>query len=166
MAVTPAENVAHLEAVRRTARQGAVAAATAAAQYVRDRARNDTLQRTAHGAGEFHRAKPGRPPARASGALIRDMFFKPASGGLRASALVGNKSDYGRIHEFGCVITPKAETHLGWKDTGRPDNPSGIWRHRSVEVPPHPFLGPTTDEAIDDGGLVEAMIKAFRDYDP
>ena len=81
------------------------------------------------------------------------MYSKPAYGGIRATAMVGNDSDYGRILEYGCVITPKNGVYLGWQDTGRPDNPSGIWRHRSVNLPPHPYLRPTTDEAIEDGSL-------------
>ena len=94
------------------------------------------------------------------------MYFRPAYGGIRATALAGNDSDYGRILEFGCVITPKNGVYLGWKDSGRPDNPSGIWRHRSVVVPRHPYLSTTTNEAIADGSLQQVAVDAFRPYDP
>jgi hypothetical protein len=33
-------------------------------------------------------------------------------------------------------------------------------------MPEHPFLGPTTDDAIDDGELRRVAIEAFREYDP
>jgi len=160
MAVTPEQNLAHLEQVRRRARYGATAAATAMAKYVRDRARDDTLQRTRHQKGEWYRQRPGEPPARASGALIRDMFYKPASGGLRATALAGNKSEYGRILEFGCVIVPVNRKFMHWTDSG------GSWYHTMLVVPAHPYLSTTTDEAIDDGELQRAAVEAFRDYDP
>jgi hypothetical protein len=136
------------------------------AKYIRDRARNDTLQRTRHAPGAFHRQRPGEPPARASGALIDAMYYMPAYGAMRATALAGNDAPYSRIHEFGCVITAKARSHLGWKDSGRPDNPSGIWRHRSVMEKPHPFLSVTTREAIEDGSLRRVAIEAGRPYDP
>jgi phage gpG-like protein len=166
VSVTPEENLEILIKAFSQIDQGAVAAATAMAKFIRDRARNDTLQRSYHAPGAFNRQKPGRPPARASGALADHMYSTPAYGGIRATAMAGNDSDYGRIHEFGCVITPKNGVYLGWQDTGRPDNPSGIWRHRSVNLPPHPFLSVTTDESVDDGSLQEAAIEAFRPYDP
>ena len=158
--------IAWLEAVQAHARGGAPAVATAMAKYIRDRARNDTLQRTRHPPGAYHRQRPGEPPAMGSGELIRAMYYKPAYGDLRATALAGNDSDHGRIHEFGCVITPKSGPHLGWKDSGRPDNPSGIWRHRFVREKPHPFLSVTTNEAIADGSLQRVAIEAARPYDP
>jgi hypothetical protein len=166
VAITPEENLAELRRIKENARGGAAAAATAMAKYIRDRVRNDTLQRSYHAPGAFNRQKPGRPPARASGALADAMYFKPAYGGMRATALVGNKSDYGRILEYGCVITPKNGVYLGWRDSGRPDNPSGIWRHRSVNVPPHPYLRPTVEDAIEDWELRRVAVEAFEPYDP
>jgi hypothetical protein len=49
---------------------------------------------------------------------------------------------------------------MGWKDSG------GIWRHRSVLMQEHPFLGPTTDDAIDDGDLFRVAIEAAIPFDP
>ena len=55
---------------------------------------------------------------------------------------------------------------MTWKDTGR----KIPWRHKRLpvdgEFPAHPFLGPTTDEAIDDGELQRIAVEAFREYDP
>ena len=160
MAVTPEENLAILEKAFSRIGEGANAAATAMARYIRDRARDDTLQRTRHQKGEWYRQRPGEPPARASGALIRHMYFKPAYGGVRATALAGNDSDYGRILEFGCVITPQNHKFMHWVDSG------GSWYHTMLVVPAHPYLSTTTEEAIRDGSLREVAIEAGRPYDP
>ena len=77
---------------------GAAASATAMAKYIRDRVPNDTAA-VVPPAGRVNRQKPGRPPARGSGALANAYVLKPAYGGIRATALVGNDSDYGRILE-------------------------------------------------------------------
>jgi hypothetical protein len=118
------------------------------------------LQRTRHQKGEWYRQRPGEPPARASGALAQAMYFKPASGGLRATALVGNDAPYSRILEFGCVITPVNRKFMHWTDSG------GSWYHTILVVPRHPFLSTTTDEAIEDGSLRQVAIDAFEPYDP
>lgn len=142
------------------------AIATAMAKYIAWRTRYVTLQRARHAPGEYYRARSGAPPATASGALARGMEVVPAHTKVRGTAWVRNQVEYARILEFGCVVTPKNGIYLGWKDTGRPDNPSGIWRHRSVNLPPHPYLGPTVEEAIEDGTLLEVAIEAFIPYDP
>src|SRR5215472_4717171 len=154
------EFIAWMEDVEALGRLAAPAVATAMAKYIRDRVRNDTLQRTRHNPGEWYRQRPGEPPARASGALIEAMFYKPAYGGLRATALVGNKSPYGRILEYGCVIQPVNKKFMHWVDSG------GSWYHTILVVPAHPYLSTTVDEAIDDGGLRDAAIEAFIPYDP
>lgn len=164
--MTPEEDIGYLEGLLRTAEDGAQAAATAMARYIAWRTSEITLRRHIHAPGEFSPHHPGEPPAYASGALAESIFYVPAYAGLRTTALVSTDSPYSRILEFGCVVTPKKETHVAWHDTGRPDNPSGWWRHEIVEIHAHPFLGPTTDEAIADGELQRAAIEAFREYDP
>ena len=46
----------------------------------------------------------------------------------------------------------------------------GSWYHPRLpadgDFPAHPFLGPTTQEAIDDGSLRQVAIDAFKPYDP
>lgn len=168
MSVTPEGNVAYLEGVRALARQGAAASANAMAKYIAERIALDTLTRQRLSPGMYHRARPGAPPAMMSGKLADAMFTEPASGELRATALVGNSDKRARLFELGgCVLKPSSGTHLGWKDTGRKDNPSGIWRHRQVDMDDeHPFIEPTTDEAIDEGELQRIAIEEFRKYDP
>lgn len=139
---------------------GARPVAQAMARYIRDRTANVTLQRSSHGSQEYHRAKPNRPPARATGALSKAMQTKPAHEGIRATAYVMNRIEYGRILEYGCFITPKHGEFLHWIDS------AGSWYHDILIVPPHPFLGPTTEEAIRDNELQDAAIEAFRPYDP
>jgi hypothetical protein len=158
--MTPEEHLAWLKEAFSHVREGANVGANAMAKYIRDRARNDTLQRSRHQKGEWYRQRPGEPPARASGALIKAMYFKPASGGIRATALAGNDSDYGRILEFGCVIVPVNRKFMHWTDSG------GSWYHTMLVVPAHPYLSTTTNEAIADGSLRQVAIDAFRPYDP
>ena len=165
MAITPEANVAYLEGVEALARQGAVAAANAMAKYIAERVALDTLTQNKHAPGAYHRARPGAPPSTASGKLAKGMFHTPASGELRASAIVGNEDKRARNLEFGgCVLRPTRAKFMHWVDSG------GSWFHRVLpmdgERHEHPFLGPTTDEAIDDGDLRDIAIAAFREYDP
>jgi len=165
--MTPEQNIAYLEAILARARLGAAAAATAMAEYIADRVVTDTLQQTTHAPGAYHKARPGAPPATASGSLAKGMYYTPASGELRATAYVGNAARHAKLLEFGgCVLTPTDGKTMKWKDTGRETH----WHHAVLpvdgEFPAHPFLGPTTDEAIDDGELRRIAIDAFREYDP
>jgi hypothetical protein len=168
MGISPEANIAYLEAVLAKAKLGAAATATAMARYIEDRVVNDTLQRTTHAPGAYYKARPGAPPATASGSLAKGMFHTPASGELRASAWVGNDARHARMLEFGgCVLKPRGGKTMKWKDTGRDTH----WHHARLpadqdEFPAHPFIGPTTDEAIDDGELRRVAIDAFREYDP
>jgi hypothetical protein len=159
---TPEENLAYLEAVATTARRGSAAAATAMARYISDRAANRTLARASHSEGSWHRTKGGEPPARGSGKLAKGMIYVPASQGTveRATAYVKNTVNYSRILEFGCVIQPTSKKFLHWVDSG------GSWYHTFLISPPHPFVEPTTDEAIDDGDLQDEAVEAFIEYDP
>jgi len=158
--VTPKENLEYLIQVRNKALQGAPPAANAMARYIADRTSKRTLTRISHPQGMWHRAKGGEPPAYASGELSRSMYWTPAHTGLRATAFVGNSAEYSRILEFGCVIVPTSGKFLHWTDTG------GSWYHEFLVSPPHPFLGPTTEEAIRDGELQEAAVEGFLPYDP
>lgn len=162
----PDEYLAWWDAVEAQARYGAKAAADAMAQYIYERTREETLGQQAHSPGAYYRAKPWAPPTRVSGALQRGMYWTPGNNGLRSRSYVGNAARHAKVLTEGCVLTPADSSHVGWKDTGRKDNPAGIWRHRSVEVTPHPFLEPTVEDAIDDGELQQAAIDAFREYDP
>ena len=165
--VTPWENVEHLRRLERRARLGAKAAAEAMARYVAERTASDTLMRTSHGAGEYWKSTPGTPPASASGNLAAEMFWTRARGSsTRASALAGNRARYAKMLEFGChPVEPTHSKVMHWVDSG------GSWYHAMLpadgsDMPEHPFLGPTTDEAVDDGELQRVAVEAFREYDP
>lgn len=160
MSITPEQNVAHFEMILGQAKRGAGPAATAAARFIAERTANITLRISTHAPGEWHRAGPGQPPAYASGALSRSMFYIPAGGGLRVTALVGNSAPYSRILEFGCVVTATNKKFMHWVDSG------GSWYHKMLVVPPHPFIEPTVDESIDSGDLQDEIILAFKEYDP
>jgi hypothetical protein len=95
------------------------------------------------------------------------MYWTPASGELRATAYVGNNARHAKVLEFGgCVLRPTGGKTMKWKDTGRKTH----WHHTVLpvdgEFPAHPYLEPTTDEAIDDGELRQVAIDAFREFDP
>ena len=154
------ENIEAWEAIAAKARGGSAAAAAAMARYIAWRTARDTLTRSYHASGAWHRTRPGEPPARASGKLAKGMFATPASGGLRASASVGNRECYSRALEFGSVLEPMSSEYMHWKDSGGP------WYHEYLMMRPHPFLEPTVREAIDDGELQQVAIDAFRPYDP
>jgi hypothetical protein len=49
---------------------------------------------------------------------------------------------------------------MHWTDS------AGSWYHAQLPGLEHPFLGPTTEEAIDNGTLRQIAIDAFRPYDP
>lgn len=161
MAITPEANVAYLEQVRALAAQGAAASATAVAAYIADRVANETLTRRINPPGTYYKARPGEPPSYGSGALADSMYSTPATEGLRSSASAGSTDRRAHVFEFGsCLLRPTSGSHMGWKDTG------GVWRHRTVIMQRHPFLEPTTEDAIDDGELHRIAIEAFREYDP
>jgi hypothetical protein len=164
--VTPEENLTLFLEIEARARLGAQAAANAMAQYIADRAARDTLRRNKHSPGAYHKARPSAPPSSASGSLAKGMYTRPAAGGLRTSAYAGNSARHARLMEFGgCVLKPTSGKVMHWVDS------RGSWYHSALpsgdsEFPEHPFLAPTTDEAIDDGELQRVAIDAFREYDP
>lgn len=158
--MTPEENIAYLRYLLDLAMLGAQATATRMAEYIAWRTREITLRTYIHAPGEWYGARPGEPPAYASGALAESLYFIPAFSGLRATATVQTDLDYSRILEFGCVITPKDKKFMHWVDS------RGSWYHPLLVVPEHPYLSATTDDAIHDGSLQEEAIKKFREYDP
>lgn len=164
MSVTPEENARIWADIVKLSEQGAAPTATAMAKYIAERTQRVTLSRTKKPSGAWHRARPGEPPALSSGKLRDAMYWIPASrGGLRAFAYVGNDSDYSRILEFGCVVSALNRKKLHWKDSG---SPIKGWFHDVLEIPEHPYLSPTTEEAVDDGSLGIVARDEFRKYDP
>lgn len=167
MAVSPAENLARWQQIAQQARLGAKATAEAMARYVAERAAQDTLQRASHASGDYYKAPPGAPPASASGNLASQMYWTRASGsGTRATAFAGNRARYAKMLENGChFVEPTRMKVMHWVDSG------GSWYHARLpadgsDMPAHPFLDPTTEEAIDDGELHRIAVEAFREYDP
>ena len=167
MAMTLDEYIAWLEAAIERIDYGAAAAANAMAEYIADRIENDMLRRSVHAPGAYYKARPGAPPASASGTLAKSTFWIPAasSRGLRATAYAGNSARHAKLLEFGgCVLQPTSGKVMHWTDS------RGSWYHARLpadeEFPAHPFLEPTIQEAIDDGSLLRVAIDAFIPYDP
>ena len=119
MAVSLEEYAAWLEAAIGQMELGAAAMANAMAEYIADRVANDMLRRTTHAPGAYHKARPGAPPASASGKLAKSMFTTlSASRGLRATALVGNNAKYAKLLEHGgCVLKPTSNRVMHWTDS-------------------------------------------------
>jgi len=171
MAISPEESLRRLIAARNNAQGGAEAVANAMARYIAERTADDTLRRRRHAPGQYYKAKPGDPPAYGSGKLADSMFWEPESGGVRASAIAGTRDKRASLLEGGgCVLTSINRPVMKWRDSGRPDNPSGWWSHRKLPVsgtwPAHPFLSTTVEEAIADGSLRRIAIQAGVPYDP
>jgi hypothetical protein len=165
VSISPEENLAQWIAIEQQARLGAAAAAEAMAAYIAERIRSDTLRRRRTSPGTYYKAVRGDPPAYGSGKLADSIYSTPASGGLRASALVGSEDQKASLLEFGgCVLQSTSRSVMHWTDSG------GSWYHRRLPMsgtfPEHPFIGLTTDEAIADGGLQRAAVAAFMAYDP
>jgi len=157
------EYLAWLDAAIDRMELGAPAMANAMAEYLADRVANDMLRRTVHSPGAYYKARPGAPPATASGALAKGMFTTSAmaSRGTRATAWAGNSARHAKLLEFGgCVLRPTSGRVMHWRDSG------GSWYHARLDAPAHPFLEPAVQEAIDDGELTRVAIDAFRPYDP
>jgi hypothetical protein len=155
------EYIVWLEGVIARMEPGANAMANAMAEYLADRVANDMLRRTVHAPGMYYKARPGAPPATASGSLAKGMFTTPASGGLRSTAYVGNSARHAHLLEYGgCVLKPTGGKVMHWVDSG------GSWYHAQLPAPAHPFLQPTVQEAIDDGSLTRVAIAAFLPFDP
>lgn len=172
MPISMEENLKFWQDIRAGLAAGARASAEAMARYLAERTASDTLQRTSHGVGEYWKAAPGAPPASASGNLAASMYWTRAQGGLRASASFGNSARYAKMLENGChPVRPTSRRVMHWHDSGNAENPSGEWYHAVLpadgsEMPAHPFLEPTLEEAIDDGELQRVALEAFKDYDP
>lgn len=162
MSMTFEEVIRYLEKVRDRAAQGGAPTANAMARHIAERTANDTLRRRRNAPGQYYKAKRGEPPSYGSGKLAKSMFWEPASGGLRASAIAGSEDKRAKLHEFGgCVLKPTSRKVMHWTDSG------GSWYHSVLQVDEeHPFLRPTVEEAIDDSSLRQAAIDAFREYDP
>jgi hypothetical protein len=165
MALSPEENLAAWIVIEQRARLGAAAAAEAMAAYIAERIRSDTLRRRKNAPGQYHKAQRGQPPAMGTGTLAESIYSTPASGGLRASAYAGSTDKRASLFEFGgCVLQAPAGSVMKWHDSG------GWWSHHTLPLaggfPEHPFIGFTTDEAIDDGELQRVALAAFRKYDP
>lgn len=105
--------------------------------------------------GIFYKATPGVPPAFASGDLAASMIRRPASGGIVATAMVGNTAIYSAVQEFG-LDTWTSSAYMTWR------NNQGWWRKKLVHQNEHSFMARTRDWMILDGSLTKAAEDAFE----
>ena len=83
--------------------------------------------------GIFYKATAGAAPSLATGDLLASMIRNPASGGIVASAIVGNTAVYSAVQEFG-LDTWASSAYMQWH------NDQGWWRKRLVHQNQHPLL--------------------------
>ena len=163
--MTPEENLALFEAIKAQASTAAVPAADGMAeQFDSDVGR--ILKLHAHapmpaGAphkrayGIFYKATPGAPPSFASGDLLASMIRRPASGGITASAMVGNVAVYAAVQEFG-LDTWASSAYMQWH------NDHGWWRKRLVHQNRHPYFSKALEGELADGSLSRAAADRFE----
>ena len=163
--MTPGENLALFKAIRDQASTAAVPAADGMAEAF-DTDVGRTLRMHAHapmpsGAphkrayGIFYKATPGVPPAFASGDLAGNMIRRPASGGIVATAMVGNTAIYSAVLEFG-LDTWTSSAYMTWR------NNQGWWRKKLVHQNEHSFMARTRDWMILDGSLSKSAMEGFQ----
>jgi phage gpG-like protein len=163
--VSPEENVALFEAIKAQAEGAAVPAVEGMAEHFEGDVRR-VLSLTAHGPmpsgaphyrafGVYYEATPGAPPALASGDLLASMMRRPASGGIVATAMVGNTAIYSAVQEWGATLRPNS-AYLHWLNT------RGSWFKRSVTVPAHPYFRKALETDIADGSLTGAAMAGWE----
>ena len=165
--MSPEENVAFFEAIKAQVSTAAVPAADGMAEAF-DKDVGRTLRMHAHapmpsGAphkrayGIFYKATPGVPPAYASGDLAASMIRRPASGGIVATAMVGNTAIYSAVQEFG-LDTWASSAYMHWV------NDHGPWWKKYVHQNEHSFMARTRDWMILDGSLSRAAADGFQGH--
>jgi phage gpG-like protein len=134
----------------------AAPAANAMAEKFQSRVQNFTLRQSIHPPGMYWEATVDRPPAYASGTLVRSIIRTPAFGGIHATALVGATAVYAAIQEFGGDTWPSRARFMHWTNT------RGGWYMKRVTIPQHPYMRPTVEQTIRDGSLQRSAISAFQ----
>ena len=162
--MSPEENLAYFEAIKAQVSTAAVPAADGMAkQFDSDVGR--VLRMHFHapmpaGAphkrayGIFYKATSGAPPSFASGDLAASMVRRPASGGIVASALVGNTAVYAAVQEFG-LDTWTSGTGMRWH------NDQGWWKKLRVKQNEHPYFRKALELDTADGSLSRAAMEGF-----
>jgi phage gpG-like protein len=146
---------AYLKNLKKAAGTAASPAADAMARGVQSRIQA-VLRETAHPPYTFWKATMGRPPAYASGDLLRSIVFTPAFGGVKATAGVGATVRYAALQEWGGWTEPNNSRYMHWR------NPRPWWKKR-VTIPEHPYFRPTVEAMIRDGSLSMLARDAFYD---
>lgn len=152
----PAALPGFLQGLKASVATAAAPAADAMAETFERRVQNFTLRQTMHPPGMFWRAVEGRPPAYASGNLARSFVRTPASGLVRATAMVGNTAVYAWVQEWGADTWPSHGKYMHWRNT------RGPWWMKRVTVPEHPYFRPTVEQTIRDGSLSRSAASAFQ----
>jgi hypothetical protein len=157
VAITLAELVPVLEALRDRAATAAPPAVTAIGQTYQKHLQKVTLRRYFTTPGQFGTSSPpGQPPAWRTGALARSVVTAvSASSGMTATARVGPHVIYARTQEEGGVHEARRARYMHWVNSG------GSWYLKRVVIPPRPFMEPALRECVENGSLSRAAAEAF-----
>jgi phage gpG-like protein len=157
LAITLAELVPVLEALRDRAATAAPPTVMAMADTYRDHLKKVTLRRSFAAPGQFGTpAAPGSPPAWRTGELAKSVTTTPGlQSGLVATASVGPHTIYAATQEHGGVHFARRARYMHWVNSG------GSWYLKRVDIPARPYMGPALDEVIGDGSLVKSAMEAF-----
>lgn len=157
MAITLAELVPVLEALRDRAATAAEPSVMAMADTYKDHLTNVTLRRYFAAPGQFGTSSPpGQPPAWRTGELARSVTVVPGLGsGLTATASVGPHTIYARTQEEGGIHRPSRARYMHWVNSG------GEWFKKRVNIPARPYMWPAARECIENGSLTRAAAEAF-----
>ena len=165
MSISVGENVALFGAIRDQASTAAVPAVDRMAGRFKDDV-GRTLRMTFHAPtpsgpphkvafGIFYPAVEGAPPSYATGNLAASMMRTPASGGITATAMVGNTAVYAAVQEEGATLYPNS-AYLHWRNT------RGSFFMRSVTVHEHSYFGRTMRFDIANGSLTKAAVEGWQ----
>jgi hypothetical protein len=157
VAITLAELVPLLEALRDRAAASAPPTVMAMADTYRDHLKGVTLRRSFAAIGQYGTpASPGSPPAWRTGELARSVWTTPGlQSGLVARASVGPHVIYAATQERGGVHERRRARYMHWVNSG------GSWYLKRVDIPARPYLQPALDDVIGDGSLVKAAMETF-----
>lgn len=154
----PAALPGFLDSLKGNIADAAAPVADAMAETFQHHVVNVTLKEHTHAPGMYYEATRGATPAYVTGNLARSVIRRPASGMIRATAMVGDTAVYAAVQEFGGETWPSHGKYMHWR------NSRGPWWMKHVTVPEHPYFRPALEAVIRDGSLRRSAISAFEAF--
>jgi hypothetical protein len=157
VAISPDELPGVLAELRDRVARSAPPVAMETGEMYRRRVSRVTLRRYSHSYGTSTDSPPGQPPAWVLGALARSVTaVMGAASGITATVRVAPHTIYARIQELGGVVTARRARYLRFSQNGN------VIYSRRVELPPRPYMRPTTEDCIEDGSFTRTAAETFE----